>query len=103
MRRARETIPNAALAKLKREWLTQFDAIKRTATDKIVNTFLNLRASFLSSLGKIKNNGPVVQDLIEELIIAVPRELRHASENIAHAPYSRCKFIANQSIDLCAN
>ena len=111
MRRARETIPTAALAKLKKEWLTRYDAIKRTATDKIDNTFLNIRASFLSSLGNIKRNGPMVQDLMEELMITVPKELTRASENSAHLvpdvnslpmdglTYVQNKAVRNDAID----
>ena len=53
IRGARDSVPSAALVKMKSEWLTLSDTIRRIAADQMKRSFSDLKASFLSSLSKV--------------------------------------------------
>ena len=80
IRRVCDSIPSAALAKIKSEWLTLSNTIRSTAADQIRRAFLDLKTSFLYSLNKINRNNIDFYRLTEEFATTVPLLLVAASD-----------------------
>ena len=81
MHGVRDTIPSAALAKMKSDWLTLSDTIRNAAADQAKRAFSEIRASFISSLNKISGaNDSILSSLVEHLQHTVPLLLAAASD-----------------------
>ena len=80
IRRVCDSIPSAALTKIKSEWLTLSNTIRSTAADQIKRAFLDLKTSFLSSLNKINREDTDFYRLTEEFATTVPLLLVAASD-----------------------